>query len=206
MRVLIVLAALALVPSGCVTPEAPPEAESVDEGAVQPAAAAGPPPSTDASVDEVAPPRSFPFAMEGRTGTGACAPSGPYSCTGMSLEPSENTFSELEYAGVPHSAKVVLTWSAQTPATETMYISILAARSCGSYCIEVASEAYRAFVSGASPLTLDAGGLVVAANETLYLAVGAEQPTPYVPPVYYAYSVSQPFSIEGEVVATPVTR
>lgn len=146
-------------------------------------------------------PREFPFALEGKTGYFACAPTGPSSCQGLPAgTDSSNTFVELVYEGAPTSVAVTLTWSATTPATSEMYAYVFAARSCGDGCIESGDGMYSSFASGPSPVALAAADIKLGPGEALYLHVGTIDPTPPAP-VPLFYSLEQAFTIDGAVTA-----
>lgn len=199
MRTLPLLLALALL-GGCLgSPDA--ETAAVQNAAVDAAADASANATADAAPAGPAE-RIAPFAFEGNTGTWACAPSGPDSCTGLPTGvDSENTFAPLEYEGNASAVTAMLTWTASTPATDTMYISVFAVRSCGEGCFEATEESYWAVVEGVSPLALDATGIELAPEETLYIHVGVASHTPQ-PPVPFFYGVDQAFSLEGTVTSS----
>lgn len=142
--------------------------------------------------------KPFPFSFEGTTGTYVCPPTGPgsVSCV-VGLQDSENTFQEAEYEGIPASAEIILTWEPVSPAHEEMFVSLFAVRSCGDGCFESDGDMFWESVTGASPLVLSASSIELGEGEVLYLAVGAIEPNPSQYPVYFAYSVDQPFEVEG---------
>lgn len=193
MRTLVLLAAVALF-AGCLSPS--PEVEAAE---VEPAVANEtllPEPEETPLVLTTA---SFPFAYDGRTGTGACVPSGPGACTGTGVSPSESTFTPLVYEGAPSAAEATLTWSAPTPATSEMFLMFMALKPCGDGCWESSGESYRAIVSGTSPLTLSATDVVLGVDEVLLVHVGIPRRVPPLPNVAFSTSVEQAFHVEGNV-------
>jgi hypothetical protein len=200
LRPLIVLALIALL-AGCFTPEAPVEAASLPDASQADAAPVVS--ATDGAEGTLLIGRDFPFAFEGKTGTDACVPSGPNSCTGLPMggTPSDKTFTEVIYAGTPTSIEATLTWEADTPATAEMYLAVFAARSCGDRCYEWGGDAFYERVSGPSPLSVSATNVQLGEDETLHVNIGLDRKVPYTPGVYFQYSVEQPFSITGNVVA-----
>lgn len=147
--------------------------------------------------------REFPFAIDGKTGTMACVPSAPNTCTGLPLgTDSEGTFEPLVFEGTPTHVAATLTWTATTPASQEMYVNVFALRSCGDGCMEWDDEMFSAFASGTSPVTLDASGITLREGESLYIHTGRVDPLPDTPsPVFMFYSVEQAFHLEGLVHA-----
>lgn len=144
--------------------------------------------------------RESPISWEGALATAACAPSGPYSCTGMSLG-DHDSWHDLVLEGAPVRVEATLTWDATTPYTESLGLVLLAWKSCGSNCIE--SRSIGDVVMGTSPVTLriDAPELEPG-EEGLALAVWHENPlaSPAGLPVYAYVQHEQPFSVEGVLV------
>jgi hypothetical protein len=112
----------------------------------------------------------------------------------------ENSWIEADYEGVLRSADLTLSWEATTPATGEMYLYLLGVRSCGDNCFETDDTTYRASASGSSPVTLSAADITLTEGETLWIHVGVVRPTPSVPAPFF-YSLEQPFSIDGVLVA-----
>ena len=194
--------ALAILLAGCVSADQPVESAEIATDAAAPAAvASGTTNATASAMEAGIVPTAFPFAFEGRTSYSFCAPSGPNSCTGTPL-PSEssNTFVPLEYAGTPTAIETTVTWTATTPATSEMYAYVFAARSCGDFCAEWTDDMFSVSASGPSPLVLSATDVKLAPDEALYFHVGTSDPTPPLP-VFFFYSLEQPFSVEGTVTA-----
>lgn len=199
MRSILVLGVLATL-AGCFSPE-PIDAASAEpaEPAAPVAASMAAAPGAEGAAPLVA--ATFPYAMEGRTGSSLCAPSGPNSCRGTSISGGENTFTELAYEGQPQAVDATLTWSAATPATERMHLAVFAARSCGDGCIEWGGDGFFEMVAGVSPLSLSASDVFLAEGETLMMSIGLDRSLPPTSPVYFFYSVEQAFAVEGSVVA-----
>ena len=197
----------ALLLAGCFAAEEPLETADVE---ATPRAVAS---ATEASASQPPPPtavvpRDHPFAVSGRIGTNACVPAGPNFCVGLPAgTPSENTLTRLAYNGAPTHVEATLTWDALTPATEEMYVAVVAARSCGDGCYEWDEGAFAALASGASPLVLSAADVTLREGEMLYMEVGPVSALPTAPGLFYYLDVEQPFEVEGNVVAlVPAAR
>lgn len=186
---LVLLAALA----GCVVEEDPPATAALE---VPPS-----PEAEEAPVDAPAPsppapqappaPRVEPLAYEGRTARWACVPDGPSSCKGRGLgAEGENVVFVVPHAGVLR-VEGALSWTAATPATEELRLSLAAAEPCGDACLEwvVLAEA-----AGPSPLALaEDVALPPGAALALLVAHAVPQPTPLV----MEASLDQAFAFEG---------
>lgn len=190
------LLGLALV-AGCLSNGDPVETASTD-------GAAAPPASGNGNATSIAVPALEPLAQtlaisyEGKTGSGACIPTGPTSCTSAPVgTDSENTFYEPEYPGSPTSASLTITWSATTPLTAKLGAGFFAIKSCGENCIE--GSVVGEYVTGPSPLTLAAPTIALGENETLAIHVGYTDDIP-TGPVPIFWSLEQAFLVEGELV------
>lgn len=138
-------------------------------------------------------PRVEPLAYEGRTPRWACVPDGPASCTGHGLgAEGENVVLVVPHAGVVR-VEGALSWTARTPATAELTLSLAAARPCGEACLEWSTLVARA---GPSPLAL-AEDVDLPAGAALALIVehAAPQPTPLAAEA----SLDQAFAFEGAV-------
>lgn len=192
---------LALALAGCFAEE-PVESGAVDDPSV--AAPADATDAADALPEESAPPvlQSYSISFSGKTATSLCAPGGPNTCAGPDLAESENTFVKLAYRGMPRAVAATLTWTAASPATSEMYLTVFAVTPCGDQCYESSDESFFAYASGASPLTLSASDVQLAEGEVLATHVGVVDPTPRPPPpVHMNYGVEQTFTVEGEIMA-----
>ena len=144
-------------------------------------------------------PTTVPIAYEGRTGTGACVPSGLSSCRGTPMSVSgENTWFTVEHAGVPQNISLTVTWDAPSPATEKLRVRLLATKSCGDGCIE--GRAVGEPAVGPSPLTLNAPALDLGQGESVGIVVGNARVVPNPPILFFGYSLEQAFKVEGELL------
>lgn len=202
--VVILVAVLALA-AGCVgkddahleTATAP---EGDDDGPVTVPEAA---PSTPEASAPAGTPRpeavvvETPVQLEYAIGTGfvACDPNLPNGCIGESVVPGDS-FVRLPFEGTVTGVDLVLTWSAQTPLTQTLGAVIAYGHeTCGTDCIDVVDAI---FVEGTSPLTVSTGDLASAGADIVYISV--YEPRPDLP-VSYSVSIEQTVSIEGTLRA-----
>jgi hypothetical protein len=133
----------------------------------------------------------------------ACAPSGPNSCMGASVPMTGTTDDSLFLAAAPAawSGTLTLTWSATSPATETLQLGLTFYKKCGGSCWESLGTD-GAYVSGTSPLVLEVGGAAAPASaEGLWISVRQVRLTP--DPVYAVASLGQEFHAEGRLEPAP---
>lgn len=130
-----------------------------------------------------------------------CAPSGVNSCMGASVPMSGGTDDSLfiDVAPAAWTGTLTLTWTASSPATESLQLGLTFYKKCGSSCWESVGTSV-AYVSGTSPLVLDVTGASAPGSaEGLWLSVRETRLTP--DPVYAVASAGQAFHVEGRLEA-----
>ena len=194
VRALLPLAVLALL-AGCIVEEDPPVAATVTPPTPEPTPQEETPAAdvAPAAAPPAPPPTPAPVSYSGRTGRWACAPDGPATCKGVDLgAKGENALFVLPYANATR-VEGTLTWTASTPATAKLTLTLILLAPCDAAC-EPAPPLAR--VEGASPLAIEAD---VDLPPGALLALVVEEPQPVDAPLSYGVSVEQAFAFDGVV-------
>lgn len=207
---LTLLLSLTTLAAGCVgtdpEPAAPAATAQADGDAPSTAPTASAPPDVGTAATTSDPQEAArlveletPFGYDAQLGTWAtvCHEALPIMCVGQTVAPGENSLAELGFVGKVTSVEVTATWTAPTPATQTLRLVLAYGPRCGGDCVEVTGAVA---VEGTSPLTLSAPDLADEGIEIMYLSL--EEPHPDLPVRYWA-SIDQAARLEG-VVSTLV--
>lgn len=169
------LVALALAVAGCAqtAEEAVPAAEPVSTEAAEPAPeaekaspepAVAPAPTKPAAASPS--PVEIPVAWDARSRPMACLPRGPGECGGAAAPNEGREFHAPELPGVPVSFVVTMTWTPESPLTETMALHAIGIEGCEDECV----------VRGKSPLEFRMDSVALEAEAALTFHVFAPDP------------------------------
>lgn len=189
---------LVVLLAGCL--DATPTADAeLDTAEAAPAQAA---PATGNATLATAPPAvtELVVALDGRTGTYALACAPPVGCTGHTAAPGDAQVLFEGVAGRPDGGELSLTWTATSPATETMSFGVMT-----MYGGEACEGIDLGVASGRSPLVIDvaAADRALCPEEVLHIWVSGGTDVNQAP-FYATANLDQPFHLEGalRVVAT----
>lgn len=196
MRGLLVVLALVLAATaGCVAKDTPPTGTDV----VAPANApedAGAAPAMDASAaPEASPaaPRTLPLALDGNVGTGFIACAFPVErCEGMAAAPGSKELYVEDEAGRVLGGRVELTWTAASPATQSLSLGLMLMGGEGCDSLDLGTT------KGPSPLAIDVAPVPrdLCQGELVHAWVAGEHWGTQ-GPTYYQVDVDQEFRLEG---------
>ncbi len=135
-----------------------------------------------------------PIDWDGNLGSWACAPMGPKTCGGTGLGDRDSGH-PIEPDGRPQRIELTLSWTALSPLTEELTLSVAPYTSCGEGCYST-SGGYDP-VQGGSPLTLELDDIALEGEQLGYMIYVDGATWIHEGPVLTGASHHQPFHVEG---------